>query len=284
MPSVLLLTAQVLPAADRDTPLLARALAERGVDVTVAAWTDPAIGTAGPAAAFDLAVIRSTWDYHQRSAAFLTALEHIAAPVLNPLPVIRWNAHKGYLAELAAAGVPSVPTAWVVRGQQHLPDVGTAMIVIKPAVSAGAIGLARFRAGDPAARAHLTDLTAIGDVLVQPYLPEITLGERSLLFLGGEYSHAVRKLPAAGDFRVQSEYGGSVLPHRPTGAELATARAALAHAPGPDLLYARVDLVGSPDAPLVIELELIEPELFLPGAPAAVDRLADAVLAGAQGA
>ena len=140
----------------------------------------------------------------------------------------------------------------------------TAALVVKPAVSSGSRGAGRFEAGDPAAAAHLAELVADRDALVQPYIASVAEGgERSLIFLAGEFSHAVDKLPAAGDYRVQEMYGGRYSTHSPTAAETAVAERALAAAPAAELLYARVDLVDGPDGPLVMELELIEPELFL---------------------
>lgn len=274
MPHVLLLTAESLPHEDLDTQLLAAALTERGVGSTVAAWT---LLTGSPSA--DLAIVRTTWDYTFRRDEFLAFIDSLAIPVANPPAVIRWNSHKGYLVELAAAGVPMVPVTMIGRGAPAvLPTIDAARIIIKPTVSAGARGVGLFDADDPAAIEHLAALVDVGDALVQPFEPSVTQGERSLLFLGGAFSHAVRKVPADGDFRVQTRHGGRNLPHTASDAERRVAQFALDQVDA-ELLYARVDLVGPPDAPLLMELELIEPEIFLPTAPGSADRLADAVLA-----
>lgn len=275
MCDVLLLTAESLPHEDLDTALVTAALHERGARVTVVPWTQLDAGSVTA----DLAVIRTTWDYTFRRDEFLGFLDGLPLPVANPSNVVRWNSHKGYLAELGAAGVPVVPVTMCWRGTPGvLPATVAPRIIVKPAVSAGARGVGLFDRDDPAALEHLAALTAVGDALVQPFEPSVRDGERSLLYLGGEYSHAVRKVPAPGDFRVQTRHGGRNLPHEATAAERRAAQQAL-ECVDADLLYARVDLVGTDEDPLVMELELIEPEIFLPIAPGSADRLADAILA-----
>ena len=275
MPHVLLLTAESLPHEDLDTALLAAALTERGAQATVLVWST---SDAWPIDA-DLAIVRTTWDYTFRRDEFLEVLEAAPVTVANPTNVLRWNSHKGYLVELAAAGVPVIPTVLLRRGDPaSLPDIDAARIIVKPTIAAGARGVGLFEADAPAAAEHLADLLTRVDVLVQPFEPSVHDGERSLLYFGGRYSHAVRKVPAVSDFRVHTRYGGHQLPHEATAAELAVAQAALDSVPS-DLLYARVDLVGTAAAPLVMELELIEPEIFLPMADGSADRLAEAVLA-----
>ncbi len=141
-------------------------------------------------------------------------------------------------------------------------------------MSVGAFNAIRADPSSPAAAAHLATLAAREDVLVQPLQATVlTEGEASLIYFGGEFSHAIRKVPATGDYRVHREYGGSVIPHPPTPAQLEVARRALAEAPAAVLSYARIDLVRLDD-PLVMELELIEPELFLRDEPAAAARYA----------
>jgi glutathione synthase/RimK-type ligase-like ATP-grasp enzyme len=163
----------------------------------------------------------------------------------------------------------------VSRSSDASPVAGE--IVIKPAVSSGAFGAGRFAAGDPAARDHLLGVLEAGDAIVQPYLPSVAArGERSLIYLGGQLSHSVNKQPAAGDYRVQEHHGGRVSRHEPSEDEIAVAQAALAYLDAP-LVYARVDLVHGEDGPMVIELELIEPELFLGVEPSAPARLAELV-------
>ena len=270
MTVVHLLTGERMPKPDPESHLVAAELERRGISAPIVPWTDPAAGRA------DVVLIRTTWDYTSRREEFVAWCERTAAgaPLLNPPAVVRWNSHKGYLRELAAAGVPTVPTEVVT-------DPGAATfdgaVVIKPAVSSGAFGAGRFAAGDPAAGDHLLGVLEEGDAIVQPYVPSVAAqGERSLIYLGGELSHAVNKQPAAGDYRVQDRYGGQVHRHEPDPAELAAAQAALDHV-GQSLTYARVDLVHGEDGPMVIELELIEPELFLGVEPSAPVRLAELV-------
>ena len=286
MPSVLLLTAQTMPRDDLETEHLRTSLRERGVAAKITPWTRPGLSST-PA---DLAVIRSTWDYTFRLEEFLSTLGELGAPLANPHDVVAWNCRKSYLPELGAAGVPVVPTTVVPRGADReraaAVIAGTVTdLVVKPAVAAGGRGLGRFPARAPGAVDHLLGITAVTDALVQPFVPEIINGERSLMYLGGSYSHAVRKTPASGDYRVHQLFGGQNVEHFPDAVEVAAADAALAAVPGGagQLLYARVDLVIGPTGPMVMELELIEPELFLPMAPGAADRMADAIVARVAG-
>ena len=269
-----LLTGRDMPKPDPESHLLVEALADRGVGARLLPWDHP---DAGRHAA--LMVVRTTWDYPARRDEFVAwcAAAGERVDVLNPPGVIAWNSSKGYLVELEAAGVPVVPTTVRAPGQPLDAPVGA--FVIKPAVSSGADGAARFDRPGPEAEAHLAGVHGQGgDAVVQPYLPEVAeQGERSLVFLGGELSHAVNKRPAAGDYRVQERWGGRVSSHRPTRAEVDAARRALAAVAEP-LLYARVDLVPSERGPLVMELELIEPELFLALEPRSAGRMADQVV------
>jgi glutathione synthase/RimK-type ligase-like ATP-grasp enzyme len=273
MPHVLLLSIASLPHRDLDSPLLVTALAERGIGSTVVTWSEPESWPAGA----DLAVIRTTWDYTFRRDEFTLAMDSMPLPLANPAPVVRWNSHKGYLVDLAESGVPVVPSVLIRRGDPPvLPALNASRIVLKPAVAAGGRGAGLFPAESTEAATQLADLLTGGDVLAQPFEPSVNAGERSLMFFGGGYSHAVRKVPAGTDFRVQQRYGGRLLGHQATAAELAAAMKALACVKE-ELLYGRVDLVGAPDQPLVMELELIEPEVFLPMAVGAADRFADAI-------
>ncbi len=257
-------TSAALPGLDPDSVPLLAALRERGVDARPQVWSDAAVDWR----AFDAVLVRSTWDYAERLEEFLSWLHALPVPVLNPKRVIAWNAHKGYLRELAAHGVPTVDTLWVDRGgcaEVPWPDA-----VVKPAVGASARGLRRGRGGE-AVEAGADDL------LVQPLLESIaTEGELSLVYAAGELSHAVRKRPKPGDIRVQPEWGGTIVPAEPGPEALAVAGAACAAA-GEPLLYARVDLVRAADGTLrLIELEAIEPQLFLTWSAGAADRFAGA--------
>ena len=274
-----------MPRPDDEMPLLVSALEARGVRSHVVAWSEPFGWSSVP-----LVVVRSPWDYVGQLDAFLSWAEEVARATMlvNPMPVLAWNSHKSYLKDLARRGVPTVPTSVVprtasaeARGSELAGHRGE--VVIKPAVSVGAIGAFRGPALSAAAGEHLAGLTARGDALVQPFQPAVLEeGEISLVYLGGSFSHAVRKVPAGGDYRVQVRYGGTVRSHQPTGRQRQVAEAALAAAPG-TVSYARVDMVGE-HGPLVMELELIEPELFLRFEPSAAPRLADHLVGLLRGA
>jgi glutathione synthase/RimK-type ligase-like ATP-grasp enzyme len=201
--------------------------------------------------------------------------------MLNPAEVILWNSHKRYLLELADRGVAVVPTT-LLRQSDGLRGVARSMyggdVVIKPAVSVGADNTSHVHLSDRGAPEQLGKLMARGDVLIQPYLPEIATGEVSLIYFGGEFSHAVRKTPVAGDFRVQVRYGGANTSHQPSAAERAVGDAAVMAVDQPTA-YARADLVTTADGPLLMELELIEPQLFLDFDPRAPDRYANVLVA-----
>lgn len=271
------------PDLAEDDRLAAAELARQGAAVEAAAWDDPRVDWSG----FDRIVLRSCWDYHRRLPEFLGwlgGLERAGAPVWNPPAVVRGNADKGYLVNLAAAGVPVVPTVRVERGAEAdlaslLDERGWTDAVVKPAVSASAFLTRRVRREEAAAaQADFDHLLTLSAALVQPFLPEIQSGgEWSLLFFTGEYSHALLKRPRAGDFRVQSELGGSALAQEPPPELVARARAVLDHIPGP-WLYARVDGIEAGGTFLLMELELIEPSLFLDRDPEAPARFAAAVL------
>jgi hypothetical protein len=280
-PEILLLTGgDAMPVPDPESGLLVTALAARGLHAGLVAWDAAIDWSATP-----LVALRTPWDYVQRHEQFLGCVREIAAvtTLVNDASLVAWNIHKRYLAELEQAGVPVVPLAVVPKGADAAARDAArtafgSQIVIKPAISAGAYGTIRVDAASERAREHLARLVGEGDALVQPYLAEVEAGEVSLMFFGGAFSHAVRKVPAGGDFRVHAEYGGSVEVVSPTGAEQDVATAALRAAPAA-ATYARIDLVTTGDGPLLMEAELIEPELFLPFDPGAAARFAG-VLAG----
>lgn len=263
-PRIVLVTGAEMAKPDPETHHLVAALAQLGVNADVVPWSAPVDWAAWP-----LVVVRTPWDYFRRLPEFLAWAEATSrlTRFVNPLAVIDWNCHKQYLRQLAAEGIPTVPTLWLDKGcadaRAQLAARGWGEVVVKPAVSIGAIGALRAMASDPACLAHLDSLVADGDVMVQPFVTSVAeAGEVSLVYFGGRFSHAIRKQPAAGDFRVQDMYGGTVHPHQPTEAELAVADAVLARTPAPST-YARIDLVEFAGAPALMEAELIEPELFL---------------------
>jgi hypothetical protein len=285
-PHVCLATCAALPELDEDERLAIGPLQARGMRVSTAVWDDPSVDWAG----FDLVVIRSTWDYTTRRDEFVAwarSVEQVAR-LANRADVIAWNTDKRYLRELEAAGVPVVLTSWLEPGASvGLPSAG--IHVIKPAIGAGSLDAERFDLANPpdadAARAHAERLLASGQtVMVQPYLSSVDEhGEAGLVFLRGEYSHAITKSAMLGAPKesIAGLYKAEVITERvPSAAELALARRTLAALPWPadELLYARVDMLADAcGEPVLIELELTEPSLFMAKASEAAGRLAESI-------
>lgn len=272
MLQVALATAAQLPDLDEDGAALLEALDAEGVQAAPVVWDSGADW-----AAYDLVVVRSTWDYDRRREQFLAWAASVPR-LANPADVLAWNTDKTYLQALASAGVPVVETTWLVPGDVFTPPAGP--YVVKPTVSAGARDTAAYDGGADAT-AHVQRLLAAGrPVMVQPYLPQVeVLGETSVLCFEGEVSHAASKsalLQVGAGVRNDIDSRAFVTPAEPTRAQVDLAKAALAVV-GQPLLYARVDLVPGPDGPLLLELELTEPSLFLRHAEGATARFAAAV-------
>ncbi|MFJ8092467.1 ATP-grasp domain-containing protein [Streptomyces griseofuscus] len=277
------------PSKDADLPVLVRALNDAGARADAPYWDDPGVDWS----AYDLVVVRSTWDYSWRAAEFTAWLERVARAtrIANPAEVIRWNLDKRYLGELAAAGVPTVPTSYLAPGEDGAPVLPTDHdYVIKPTSGAGARFAARYTPAEhETAVRHLARMHAEGfTAMVQPYLQGIDVtGERALQFFGGRLLHASRKgavLSPGTPYDADKVAHPDLTPWQPTDAELAVAKKALAAVPGSaaPLLYARVDLADGPDGtPRLMELELVEPNLFLFLHPDSLPRTAAAILAEA---
>ncbi len=291
-------TAAEFPDLDEDGPALLAALAEQDVEAEPAVWTDDGVEWQS----YDLVVVRCTWDYQSRHREFLDWADRVTSvtTLANPADVLAWNTTKTYLRVLREAGLPVVPTDWLDPGDAFVvPPAGE--YVVKPAVSAGSRDTNRYVTGehDELATAHVDGLLAAGrTVMVQPYLAEVdTYGETALFYFAGAFSHAVRKGPlltpamelVAGAFAPET-----IEPREPTPAERAAAEqvldslAALAPASREQLVYARVDLVPGPDgAPVLLELELAEPSMFLvhdgTGGTASAKRFATAIRAALDG-
>ena len=276
---VRLVTCRPLPEPDRDEGPLLSALRARGLDARLVAWDDPEESWEG-----GLSVIRSTWDYHLRLGAFLEWGERAAArsTLLNPAGVVRFSSHKRYLSELAAAGLPVIPTLSLTRGarvdlERVASERGWRDLVVKPAVSLGSYRTERFGEGElGAGQEHLDALLADGDVLVQPYLPAVeSEGERALVWIDGAVTHSVRKSPRLGD--APEHVSGAIEPAQD---ERDLADRCIAHVGARGLLFARVDLARDERGrPLLMELELIEPSLFLVEHPPALERLVAGIVA-----
>lgn len=277
-------TYQGAPLLTPDDRLAATALASRGVEVVPAIWSARDVDWG----AFDATILRSMWDYHHRVPEFrawLGRLEQEEAACWNPASLARWNLDKRYLRDLQAAGIPTIPTAWLSASQ--LGDLGSVMdchgwrdVVLKPAIGATAHRIVRIsRENADAVSARSRDLVEHGDAMLQPFIAGIAShGEWSLMFFGGEFSHAVLKQAAAGDFRVQEEFGGRSTVALPPPELRAAAERILASLQQP-WLYARVDgVAGALGDFLLMELEMLEPLLFLAHDPGAADRFAEAII------
>ena len=284
-----------LPSWEVDDRFLHAALAARGIAFERPVWSDPAVDWSR----FSAVLIRSTWDYQERLPEFRQWVAAVArrTRLCNPAPVVLWNAHKHYLRQLAAAGVPLAPTAWLDRGSRvdvaaALRGLGAGEGFLKPCVGAAARETLRFAAdaaGLSAAQAHVERLLPHEDLMLQPFLPQVLVrGEWSAIAIDGAIAHCVRKIPVPGDYRVQDDFGARDEPYAPTAAERAAAERAFAvlqqvggplpGADGAPLLYARADFLWTDDGGCVLtELELIEPSLFFRHGPATAERLVEAL-------
>ena len=275
---IAIVTTRELPVPDADEELLLPHLPE----AELVAWDAPDVEWA----AYDVAVLRSTWNYHEKRDEFLGWCERADAVtrLVNPVATVAWNTDKRYLADLATAGIPTVPTTFVAPGEE-LPDAVAldGHVVVKPSVGAGSNG-ARLFDGDPdGARAHVGALHGAGLVaMIQPYLSQVdTHGETALVYLGGRFSHAARKaaiLSRSMSWETGLYADEKITPCAPTPEELALGDAVLTWLAdaGHAVAYARVDLLPTPNGPVLLELELTEPSLFLAMSPEAPARAAEA--------
>lgn len=283
MKKVALVTAASARDLDEDLPPLLAAFASLGVPAEAVVWDDPGAEWGG----YAVAVVRSTWDYVPKRDAFLAWAERVAAAtrIENPVPILRWNTDKRYLRELAGGGASVVPTGWIEPADPvRLPSDGP--YVVKPAISCGSMDTSRYSPSDvEAATAHVRRLQAQGrTVMVQPYLKGLDEhGETGMVFLAGEYSHAIRK---GAILRPDVEFVGGLFAkedirrREPSGEERAVADCVLSLVPGgaEKLLYARVDVAPGPEGrPVLLELELAEPSLFFAFSDGAEHRLARAI-------
>ena len=281
---VALATCSDLPTWEVDDAPLHAAFVDRGVEIVRPAWDDPGFDWSR----CDACLIRTTWDYQQRRSEFLAWAERAAAAtrLFNPLEVVKWNTHKRYLHDLEERGVPTIPTMWLEPGSavdldRVLTQRGWRRAFLKPAIGSTARETLRFDAtpaGLAAANAHLTRMLATESMLLQPYLERVeTEGELSAVFIDGRFSHAVRKIPTPGDYRVQDDFEATDEPATLSSEELRLAREILGTVDG-DLLYGRVDLLRDDDGLLRLsELELVEPSLFFRHGPRAAERLAESL-------
>ena len=287
---VALVSARAARGLDEDMPPLLAAFAAQGAHAEIADWDDAQVDWRG----FDLALLRSAWDYTERLSEFLGWVERAAAAtrLLNPVSVVRWNSDKHYLLTLAAQGLAVVPSTFAEPGadpgrvlREFLAQAPEDDLVVKPAVGAGARDTRRHaRTDQPAILAHLRKLLDAGrSVLLQPYLSHIDRdGETALIFIDGRFSHAIRKgalLPRGAAASAALFAAEQISPRQPAADERALAERLLAKLPVATLLYARVDLIrDGRGEPRLLELELTEPSLFFAHSPDAAARFATAAL------
>jgi glutathione synthase/RimK-type ligase-like ATP-grasp enzyme len=289
-PAIALVTARAARDLDEDLAPLFTSLSGAGAAVRVVEWDDGEIDWSQ----FDLALLRSTWDYSMRLPEFLQWTEFVSesTQLVNPTPVVRWNTDKHYLGELRQADVRTVPSTFVEPGDsasqamnEFLVQHAASEFVVKPAISSGARDAQRYgRRELDAAIFHIRRLLAAErSVVVQPYLDQVDAdGETALIYFGGRFSHAIRKgaLLRRGEGPTRALFAAEQISARvPKLDELRTAERALGAIPFATPLYARVDLIRDADAaPCVLELELTEPSLFFAHAPGAVERFAALLL------
>lgn len=281
-PRIALATYDRAPSLAPDDQLLIPALSAVGIDAEPAVWTSQDVIWE----TFDAVVVRSCWDYHLRYDAFRAWLERLDGsrlPVWNSVGTIEWNSHKRYLVELSRRGVPIVPTQVITDRSVDavtaaVRDAGWPRFVLKPAISASGFETHALDASfDDASRATIARVMRFGDALVQPFMDEVPRhGEYSLVYIDGHFSHAAIKRAGGSEFRVQTEHGGSVTPVHVDDALIEAGNRALS-ALSETPLYARVDGVVHDGAFLLMELELIEPNLFFGLEPRSAERFAAAV-------
>lgn len=252
---------------DEDTELL-NFLTGKGLDVVPVIWNDNHVDWS----TFNVAVIKSPWDYHNHLTEFLTwlnTLEKLSIKVLNPVEIIQWNSHKKYLRDIAQNGLPVIAAEFLDKGSdfddRFFEMFGTDKLVVKPCVSAGAQNTLTVDKNNLKERTEeIQQLLKAEDYIVQPFVEEIKNGEWSFLFFNGQYSHCSLKTPKKDDFRVQHYHGGSISYPTPDPLHIEQAGAYLKTLPQ-STLYARVDGVLINNSFTLMELELIEPYLFLNG-------------------
>jgi glutathione synthase/RimK-type ligase-like ATP-grasp enzyme len=279
-----------------DDRLAVAELTRNGIEVVPAIWSEPQDWSR-----FDAVIVRSTWRYWLDYVKFLEwfdLLERSGVPVWNPVPMLRWNANKTYLRELAAEGIPVVPTIWVEPGDfkkiQRISDdeiwsdhfAGVAEVIVKPVISGDSFQTHRLQANEIASfPQHFEEIWKSGPAMVQPFLKSVVEeGEYSFLFFGGEFSHVALKNAASGDYRVQSNFGGTSHGAQPKRSDIEAAediirklQQGLGHRFKQPPLYARVDMLRNHGSLQLVELEVLEPSLYLGDHPGAAALFAEKV-------
>jgi hypothetical protein len=277
-----LATAAEFPTLSDDDQLVLEALRAQGIESEPAVWSEESVRWNK----YDLVVVRSCWDYHRRPDAFrswIGTLETHDVALWNPAELLRWNLDKSYLGELRAGGIPTVPTVHIEQSsprtlQSVLQHNEWEEAVVKPTVAATAYRTSRVTLETAATdQQKLEEVLTHSDALVQPFVPEIqTEGEWSLVYLDGDFSHSVKKYPQSGEYRVQAEFGGRVVPEPAPQPFIDIGHRALTHLDQLPL-YARVDGVETETGSRIMELELVDPELFFRHSVDAIERFTDRV-------
>ena len=283
MKHVAFATCRQLPSIKSDEKSVATMLGQQGVDIESVFWDNPNVQWKD----FDVVVIRTCWDYQLRAVEFLGWVNETSQKGVqfwNSPQILQWNSNKWYLKELEARGVQIIPTEWIRRGSSvKLDQILSARqwsdAVIKPTISASAYQTWRTALETATCdQIRLEQMVTQSDVMVQPFMPEIsTKGEWSLIFFQGQFSHAVVKKPQSGDFRVQADYGGSFQGSKPSNSLIEQAKS-IVDKVDDRLLYARVDGIEVDGMFFLMELELLEPNLFLDVQQQACQRFAEAIL------
>lgn len=283
-----LVTGTAAPKLTEDGQELQRTLRSRGHDVRAVVWSERSLDWS----TFDALVVRSCWEYYQQPSAFATWLDTIedtVRTVINPVDILEWNMHKSYLHDLAAQHVLTAPTRCIEQGtRESLAEIcertGWDHVVVKPAIGTSSAGVWQATTPiSPTALDRFQQAVGAQDLLVQEFIPEIARGELSMVYLGGEFSHANRTIPTSGDFRAHHSHGASsksVSPSialRDLGREVLDAVGEIHDTDPSTLVYARVDGVERDGSFVLLELELIEPYLGLSNSDGAVERFADAI-------
>jgi glutathione synthase/RimK-type ligase-like ATP-grasp enzyme len=267
-----------LPNLDADDRLVVVELEKRGFNCAVAVWNDDNISWSNAG----ICVLRSTWDYHLHYAKFLYWLNRVSAltTVWNDVEIVRWNSNKRYLLDLQRASIPIVPTVLFEKEQsvdllKIMDEHGWDRGILKPAIGLSTLGVKKIGRSEPGIQAHLNNMLESGDVLLQPLIQTVfERGERALVFLGGKYSHTVRK-SAFQPLAQAGEAGETIV--EPEQSELDLAHRVLARVKKP-ALFARVDIIRAVDGQdLLMELELVEPSLYLGMHKAAVSAFTNAL-------
>lgn len=267
---------------DEDSELLLF-LQEKGLQIDFVVWNDETIIWKN----YDIVLIKSPWDYHEKIEAFYAWLEHIKSlglRILNPIDVIQWNSNKRYLEDIANAGLPVIASIYLDKGTKIpannslFEQLNTDKIVVKPCISAGATNTVIVEKANILQQSDAINLLLLeAEYIVQPFIKEIEDGEWSFLFFDGQYSHCALKVPKQGDFRVQHYHGGHILYPEPTSAHIEQA-AKYVQQFAKGTLYARVDGVVIDDVLFLMEIELIEPYLFLNSEKARQERYYQALI------